>query len=268
MILDVDGVAFTYRSSPVIRDITFSLSPHQVLAILGPNGVGKTTLLKCMNAILRPKTGSVLVEGTDLLTADRMAIAQKVGYVPQRCEVGRMTAFDAILLGRRPHIRWDVTEADLRIVEAAVRMLRLEDLSLRYIDEMSGGELQKVSIARALVQEPRVLLLDEPTSSLDLKNQLEILEIVRRVTANHDVAAVMTMHDLNMALRYADRFILLKDGVIHAAGGPDVVTPEIIEAVYGVPVTLERYNGFSVVVPLAPESACPEGGFPESPGNV
>ncbi|WP_292393172.1 ABC transporter ATP-binding protein [Methanoculleus sp. UBA303] len=268
MILDVDGVAFTYRSSPVIRDITFSLSPHQVLAILGPNGVGKTTLLKCMNAILRPKTGSVLVEGTDLLTADRMAIARKVGYVPQRCEVGRMTAFDAILLGRRPHIRWDVTEADLRIVEAAVRMLRLEDLSLRYIDEMSGGELQKVSIARALVQEPRVLLLDEPTSSLDLKNQLEILEIVRRVTADHDVAAVMTMHDLNMALRYADRFILLKDGVIHAAGGPDVVTPEIIEAVYGVPVTLERYNGFSVVVPLAPESACPEGGFPESPGNV
>ena len=268
MILDVDGVAFTYRSSPVIRDITFSLRPHQVLAILGPNGVGKTTLLKCMNAILRPKTGSVLVEGTDLLTADRMAIARKVGYVPQRCEVGRMTAFDAILLGRRPHIRWDVTEADLRIVEAAVRMLRLEDLSLRYIDEMSGGELQKVSIARALVQEPRVLLLDEPTSSLDLKNQLEILEIVRRVTADHDVAAVMTMHDLNMALRYADRFILLKDGVIHAAGGPDVVTPEIIEAVYGVPVTLERYNGFSVVVPLAPESACPEGGFPESPGNV
>jgi iron complex transport system ATP-binding protein len=268
MILNVDGVAFTYRSSPVIRDITFSLRPHQVLAILGPNGVGKTTLLKCMNAILRPKTGSVLVEGTDLLTADRMAIARKVGYVPQRCEVGRMTAFDAILLGRRPHIRWDVTEADLRIVEAAVRMLRLEDLSLRYIDEMSGGELQKVSIARALVQEPRVLLLDEPTSSLDLKNQLEILEIVRRVTTDHDVAAVMTMHDLNMALRYADRFILLKDGVIHAAGGPDVVTPEIIEAVYGVPVTLERYNGFSVVVPLAPESACPEGGFPESPSNV
>ncbi|MCE5338104.1 MAG: ABC transporter ATP-binding protein [Methanomicrobiaceae archaeon] len=268
MIIDVDGVAFTYRSSPVIRDITFSLRPHQVLAILGPNGVGKTTLLKCMNAILRPKTGSVLVEGTDLLTAGRMAIARKVGYVPQRCEVGRMTAFDAILLGRRPHIRWDVTEADLRIVEAAVRMLRLEDLSLRYIDEMSGGELQKVSIARALVQEPRVLLLDEPTSSLDLKNQLEILEIVRRVTTDHDVAAVMTMHDLNMALRYADRFILLKDGVIHAAGRPDVVTPEIIEAVYGVPVTLERYNGFSVVVPLAPESACPEGGFPESPGNV
>ncbi|PKL56906.1 MAG: iron ABC transporter ATP-binding protein [Methanomicrobiales archaeon HGW-Methanomicrobiales-6] len=255
MILDVDGVAFNYRSASVIRDITFDLRPHQVLAILGPNGVGKTTLLKCMNTILRPKAGSVLIEGADLLTADRMEIARKVGYVPQRCEAGRMTVFDAVLLGRRPHIGWDVTEVDIRIVEAAIRMLSLEDLKLRYIDEMSGGELQKVSIARALVQEPRVLLLDEPTSSLDLKNQLEILGIVRQVTTEHNVAAVMTMHDLNMALRYADRFILLKDGVIHAAGGPDVVTPETIEAVYGVPVTVERYNGYRFVVPLEPESA-------------
>ncbi|KLK88557.1 iron ABC transporter ATP-binding protein [Methanoculleus sediminis] len=255
MILDVDGVAFNYRSAPVIRDITFDLRPHQILAILGPNGVGKTTLLKCMNAILRPRAGSVLIEGADLLTADRMEIARKVGYVPQRCEAARLTVFDAVLLGRRPHIGWDVTEKDIRIVEAAIRMLSLENLTLRYIDEMSGGELQKVSIARALVQEPRVLLLDEPTSSLDLKNQIEILGIVRHVTAEHDVAAVMTMHDLNMALRYADRFILLKDGVIHAAGGSDVVTPEIIEAVYGVPVTVERYNGYRFVVPLEPESA-------------
>ena len=255
MILDVDGVAFTYRSTPVIQDVTFDLRPKQILAILGPNGVGKTTLLKCMNAILRPKAGSIMVEDLDLLTADRMEIARRMGYVPQRSEAGRITAFDAILLGRRPHIRWDVSDNDLRIVEAAIRMLRLEDLALRYIDEMSGGELQKVSIARALVQEPRILLLDEPTSSLDLRNQLDILEIVRGVVTDHDVAAVMTMHDLNMALRYADRFILLKDGVIHAAGGPGVVTAEVIEAVYGVPVTVERYNGFRVVVPLESGSA-------------
>lgn len=249
MILEVDGVAFTYRSAPVIREVTFGVRPHQILAILGPNGVGKTTLLKCMNAILKPKAGSIFVDEIDLLRADRMEIARKVGYVPQRCEAGRLTAFDAILLGRRPHIRWDVTEADLRIVEAAIRMLDLGDLSLRYIDEMSGGELQKVSIARALVQEPRVLLLDEPTSSLDLKNQLEILGLVRDVVQDHRVAALTTMHDLNLALRFADRFILMKGGAIHAAGGPEVVTAETIGAVYDVPVSVERFSGYRVVVP-------------------
>ncbi len=251
MILEVGGVAFTYRSTPILREITFDLHPHETLSILGPNGVGKTTLLKCMNAILKPRYGSILVEGTDMLRADRMEIARKVGYVPQRCETGRLTAFDAILLGRRPHIGWNISEADIRIVEAAIRKLRLEDLSLRYIDEMSGGELQKVSVARALVQEPRLLLLDEPTSSLDLRNQLEILGIVRQVVNTHDVSAVMTMHDLNLALRYSDRFIFLKDGIIQAAGGIEVITPENIEAVYGVPVTVERYNGFSIVIPLA-----------------
>ncbi|MDN7025893.1 ABC transporter ATP-binding protein [Methanoculleus sp. FWC-SCC1] len=255
MILEVDDVAFTYRSAPVIREVTFALRPHETLAILGPNGVGKTTLLKCMNAILKPRCGSILVEGTDMLRADRMEIARKVGYVSQKCEAGRLTAFDAILLGRRPHIGWNVSEKDLKIVEAAIRRLRLEDLSLRYIDEMSGGELQKVNIARALVQEPRLLLLDEPTSSLDLRNQLDILGIVRQVVADHDVSAVMTMHDLNLALRYADRFIFLRDGIIHAAGGIEVVTPETIEAVYGVPVTVERYNGFSLVIPLAGHEA-------------
>ncbi|HOB18540.1 MAG TPA: ABC transporter ATP-binding protein [Candidatus Methanoculleus thermohydrogenotrophicum] len=266
MILEVDGVVFTYRSAPVIQDITFDLRPHQTLAILGPNGVGKTTLLKCMNAILKPKAGSIFVEGLDLLSADRMEIARRMGYVPQRSEAGRITAFDAILLGRRPHIGWNVSERDLQIVEAAIRMLRLEDLSLRYIDEMSGGELQKVSIARALVQEPRVLLLDEPTSSLDLRNQIEILEIVRSVVAEHDVAAVMTMHDLNMALRYADRFIFLKDGLIHAAGGPEVVTAETIEEVYGVPVVVERYNGYQIIIPRTPERTPPGGGHPRKPG--
>ncbi len=253
MILEVDGVAFDYRSRAVIRDIRFNVQPNEVLAILGPNGVGKTTLLKCMNAILKPRLGAILVEGEDVLKLDQMEIARRLGYVPQRSETGRLTAFDAILLGRRPHIRWNVSERDIRIVEAAIKRLNLGDLALRYIDEMSGGELQKVSVARALVQEPRVLLLDEPTSNLDLKNQIEILTIVREAVSGHDVSAVMTMHDLNLAIRYSDKFIFLKDGVIHAAGGEEVVTAEIIEAVYGVPVAVERFNGFQVVIPMGQE---------------
>jgi iron complex transport system ATP-binding protein len=250
VIIAVDNVAFDYRSKPVLSDVKFELGRSEVLSILGPNGVGKTTLLKCMNSILKPKEGTVLVGGEDVLSLDQLEIARKIGYVPQRCETGRLTAFDAILLGRRPHIRWNISESDLLIVNAAIRRLELADLSLRYIDEMSGGELQKVSIARAIVQEPRILLLDEPTSSLDLKNQIEILGIISEVVRGHDVAAIMTMHDLNLALRYSDKFIFLRDGRIHAAGGREVVTPETIEEVYGIPVIVERYNGFPIVIPL------------------
>jgi iron complex transport system ATP-binding protein len=125
----------------------------------------------------------------------------------------------------------------------------MEKLRLSYIDEMSGGELQKVAIARSLVQEPKILLLDEPTSSLDLRNQVEILTIIRRIVLEHRIAAVMTMHDLNYALRYADKFIFLKNGRIHAKGGVEVITPEIIEEVYGLPVVIGEVAGIRCVVP-------------------
>ncbi|TAJ44014.1 ABC transporter ATP-binding protein [Methanofollis fontis] len=249
MMIQVSGVGFEYRSIPILRDVAFAVDRGQVVSIMGPNGVGKTTLLKCMNAILRPRAGTVMVGEEDVLSLDQIEIAKRIGYVPQRCETGRLTAFDAILLGRRPYIRWRVDEKDLRIVDAAIKKLNLGDLSLRFIDEMSGGELQKVSIARALVQEPQVLLLDEPTSSLDLKNQIEIMSTVREAVHSHNVAAVITMHDLNTALRYSDRFVFLKDRTILAAGGREIVTPDVISEVYGVPVDVETHRGYPLVIP-------------------
>ncbi|MGC9434882.1 MAG: ABC transporter ATP-binding protein [Methanomicrobiales archaeon] len=188
-------------------------------------------------------------DGKDILSLRQMEIARRMGYVARRTETGRLTAFDMILPGRRPHIGWNITDRDLRVVDAAITRVGPQDLALRYIDEMSGGELQKVSIARAIVQEPQVLLLDEPTSSLDLRNQLEILRTIRDMVAGHGVLAIMTMHDINQALRYSDRFIFLRDGTIFAAGGLEDVTPDIIEQGYGVPVTVERVNGFRMVVP-------------------
>jgi iron complex transport system ATP-binding protein len=249
MILSVEELQFLYRNREVLREIAFTIDAGEVVAILGPNGVGKTTLLKCLNRILRPKGGVVNLDGEDLSRLDLMDIARRVGYVPQRVETGRLTAFDAVLLGRRPHIGWDVTERDLRIVDAAFHRLSMDALRLSYIDEMSGGELQKVAIARALVQEPKVLLLDEPTSSLDLKNQVEILSIIVQVVRQHTIAAVMTMHDLNQALRYADRFIFLKDGRIHVHGGREVVTADVIEEVYGLPVIIGEIAGVQCVIP-------------------
>ncbi|MDG6244634.1 MAG: ABC transporter ATP-binding protein [Methanolobus sp.] len=250
MILDVNGVEFNYRSKEVLSNIKFHLKKNEILAILGPNGVGKTTLLKCMNSILKPKSGTIMIEEQDVLKLEQIEIARRLGYVPQRCEPARLTAFDAILLGRMPHIKWNISAEDVMLVEDVIKRLKLEDLALRYIDELSGGELQKVGIARALAQNPKLLLLDEPTSSLDLRNQLDILDIVRDVVKNEDVSAIMTMHDLNLAFRYADKFLFLKNGTIFAAGSIADISPQIIEEVYGVPVTIQNYHNVAVVIPV------------------
>lgn len=249
MILDVRDIHIGYNGRMVLQGLDLTVDRGQVLTILGPNGVGKTTLLRCINAMLRPKTGAVLVEDADVFRMRAGEIAKRLGYVAQRNDAGRMTAFDAVLLGRKPHLRWRVSAEDLRKVDGALKQLDLAHLALRHIDEMSGGELQKVCIARALVQEPSVLLLDEPTSSLDLKNQLEILRTIRQVVIEHQLAAVMTMHDLNMAFRFSDAYLFMKQGKVFCCGRNEDLTPEVVQAVYGVPVDILRHRRQIVVVP-------------------
>jgi iron complex transport system ATP-binding protein len=250
MILNIRGIEFSFNAHKILDGVTFTVSTHDVLAILGPNGVGKTTLLRCLNAILHPGAGAILIDGDDLLVLDRTAISRRIAHVPQRSESGRMSVFDAVLLGRKPHIRWDVTGRDITLVQGILERLDLTRLSLRSIDQISGGELQKVAIARALVQEPRVLLLDEPTSSLDLRNQIDILTLIQQITREHSIAALMTMHDLNLAVRFATKFVLMKGGRIYAAGGAEIITPEIIQEVYHVPVSVIQMHGKPVIVPF------------------
>jgi iron complex transport system ATP-binding protein len=250
VILEVNGISFAYKSLEVLRDIRFKVARGEILAVLGPNGVGKTTLLKCINSILRPSSGSVLIDRESVFSLGSSEIARRIGYVAQRAETSRLIAFDAILMGRQPHIHWNVSDRDLAIVDGAIKLLDLRHLAMRYIDQMSGGELQKVALARALVQEPKLLLLDEPTSNLDLKNQVEILKIIRRIVREHEVAAIMTMHDLNKALRYADTYLFLKNGIIFSAGKVCEVRAETIQAVYGLPVEIHHHRGNPVVLPI------------------
>lgn len=249
MRLSVEDLSFAYRNRQVLDAISFALAPGRILAILGPNGVGKTTLLRCLNAIHRPATGVVQLEGQELLRLSPRAIAQRVAYVAQRTEAGRVTVFDAILMGRKPHLGLRLTDRDHALTEAAIAQLGLESLSLRLIDELSGGELQKVALARALVQEPQLLLLDEPTSALDLRNQFEILTHLRQIVQTRGLSAVMTMHDLNTALRFADEVVLIHQGQILAHCPVSQITADLIHATYGLPVHVETIRGVPVVIP-------------------
>lgn len=250
MILDVSDLTFSYNSHPVLSDIRFQVKPGELLAILGPNGVGKTTLLKCVNAIHTPRSGAIMVEDRNILNMPPREIASCIGYVAQREHTSGLTVFDAVLMGRTPHIRWRVSDHDLKIVDAALKRLGLTNLALRSIERISGGELQKVAVARALVQEPRLLLLDEPTSSLDLKNQYAILSMVRHVVEEHEIAAIMTMHDLNLALRFAHKYICLKNGSIQSAGHIKDISAEVVRDVYGVPVEIHHIRGCPTIFPL------------------
>lgn len=248
-ILKVNGVEFEYGTAKVLKNINVGVSRGEILAILGPNGVGKSTLLKCMNMILKPITGTILIGELDLSKMSGKDIAKNAGYVAQRNESARMTVFDSVLLGRKPHIGWKITEHDYELVYDALDKFGLSDMQLRYIDEISGGELQRVCVCRAIVQEPSVLLLDEPTSALDLSRQMEILKLIRHVVDQHNCATIMTMHDLNLALRFADRFVFMKGGKIYEMCDKSGVTPELIEEVYGIAVDVIFHNDLPIVVP-------------------
>ncbi len=250
MRLTVEEIGFGYNGRPVLKGVSFDLEPGQVLGVLGVNGAGKSTLLKCLNRILTPRHGVVRVDGEALRTLDRNTVAQRIAYVPQRHTAGRLTVFEAVLLGRKPHIHWTLSAQDYDLVEKVIRQIGLQHLAMRPVGDLSGGEMQKVAIALALAQSPGILLLDEPTSSLDLRNQLDVMALVHRVVKTRQLSAVVAIHDLNMAVRFADRFLFLKDHGVFAVADKRDLSARVIEAVYGVRVTLERIGGHTVVVPL------------------
>ncbi|HZK53769.1 MAG TPA: ABC transporter ATP-binding protein [Desulfosporosinus sp.] len=249
MILSVNGIEFRYGSRTILENIGFTVQRGEFLSILGNNGAGKSTLLKTLNKILLAKEGSILLDGQEVSKLSRLAIALKMAYVSQHYESNRQTVFDAVLLGRKPHIKWEATASDLALVQVILAKTGLEEFALRYLDELSGGELQKVVIARALAQEPEVLLLDEPTSNLDLRNQMEVLKTIQTAAQEKNIAVIAVMHDLNLALRFSDKFILLQDTKVFAAGGPEIMIAENITEAYGVAVNVERVQNQTIVIP-------------------
>lgn len=250
MNLAVCGIHFSYNSHPVLSDITFSLESGQIMGLLGVNGAGKSTLLKCLNRILQPQRGTVCVADEDILGMPRKQVARRFGYVPQRHPETRLTVFESVLMGRKPHLRWSVGRDDYARVEEILHQIGIDGLAMRPVADLSGGELQKVVIARALAQSPRILLLDEPTSNLDVKNQLEVMGLIRRIVETGSVSALVAIHDLNIAMRFADRFLFLKDHRIHAVAARQELTAETIRQVYDIDVALVDVGGRTLVAPL------------------
>ncbi len=246
MILDVQKVGYEINRKTIIEDIDMSAESGDFVVILGNNGAGKSTLLKCISRLLPCRTGVVSIDGTDAKKLTRLQLAQNVAYVAQENSRVNCTVYDAILLGRKPYIQWDVQTDDQKIVGEIIEKMSLEHLAMRSLEQLSGGELQKVVIARALVQEPRLLLMDEPTNNLDLKNQLDVLQLVKAICKEKQIAAVTVLHDLSIAAK----FVFVKDHTVKAFGGTEVLTPRIIEDVYNVPVAVVQIHGRLTVVPL------------------
>ena len=246
--IEVQNLSFSYGHHPVLSHVGFTAQSGECVGILGNNGAGKSTLITCINRIRTPDSGSVLIDGKAVGNMSRRELARSVAYVAHKNEMSQTTVFDCVLLGRKPYIRWAVGEEDLRLCTAMIHRVGLEALELRSLDELSGGELQKVMLARALVQRPKVLLLDEPTSNLDPRNQYEMMELVREVAREQHITVLIVIHDLNLALRYCDRFFFLKDGSGYRYGGLEVVDQHTIESVYGVCAKVMDVGGRRIVI--------------------
>ncbi len=227
-----------YGEMRILKGISLAPGEASLLGVIGPNGSGKTTLLKTLSNILKPRSGVVYLNGSDIGSFTSREIARNLAVVPQDTGVGfDFTAYEFVLMGRTPHIgRFEKeSRADRTIAADAMRLTHTEDLKDRLVTTLSGGERQKVVIAKALAQEPNVLLLDEPTANLDIKNQLEVMALIKNAVLHRGITAVMAIHDINLAARYCDEMMLLHRGEIYALGAPkSVLTAENIMAVFGV----------------------------------
>ena len=255
--LQTKDLVFSYKGAsgpPVLDNVCIELAPSEILCLVGPNGSGKSTLLQCIDRILKPQHGSILLDRKEIMKMRQTEIAKKLGYVQQSVSRGfPTTVFDTVLLGRLPYLGWRSSEGDEKKVWAVLDMLEIEDLALKYFGELSGGQQQKVLIARALAQESDVMLFDEPTSNLDIRHQLEVMDIIKNIVKTQQISTIIAIHDLNLASRYSDKIILLKRGKIVGVGDPiSVLTQDNIASVYGVETIVMNQSEAPYIIPVTP----------------
>lgn len=254
MSVKIEGLTFGYGSTPVLNGITLAAArPGEVTGLVGPNAAGKSTLLKCVAGLLKSE-GRMWLDDEEVRDKHtRRRLRREVTYLPQEyASTAALTVFEAVLVARQQAASWVVGDDDVAAVASILADLRLEHLSLRYLSELSGGQRQIVAVAQSLARSPRVLLLDEPTSSLDLQRQLELLELVGRLAAEREMTVVIALHDLNLASRFVDRLVILHEGRVYADGSPaEVLTEVTLWRVYGIEARVEHdRDGLPRITPL------------------
>ena len=247
MSLKIEKLSFGYeKNKNILTNINLTIEQGEILGILGPNGTGKTTFIKCINNILEQQKGHILFDRQDLAKLNAREVAKLIAYVPQyTASAFPMTVIDAVMMGRLPYAQRVYGENDKAIVFEILKKMNLEKFAFRNINNMSGGERQRVFIARAMAQQPKVIILDEPTASLDLHNQLFILHTIADLAKEHQVSVIMTIHDLNLASMFCDKILMLKDTKVFAYGkAQEVLEKETIDIMYNVKTSVTNEDGY------------------------
>lgn len=245
--IKIDCLSFKYDKE-ILKNISVDIEAGAFVSLLGINGAGKSTLLKNLNQILSPYKGTIYIRGENLKHMKRSQLAKKMAYVSQQNEAPQNTVFDSILIGRVPYIKGKATKEDYAIVQEIIGRLNLNDYAMREATSLSGGEFQKVVLARALAQEPEILLLDEPTSNLDIRNQVEVMKLMKQYCKDKQISVIVSIHDMNLSLQFSDKYLMLKDGEVFKYGSKEIITRENIRTVYGLDVDILKYKNRKIVI--------------------
>ena len=248
--LSIENLRFRYdRNSPyVLKGASLCLEQGEIGILLGKNGSGKTTLFKNILGINKPDSGEIFFNGENLLKMPRRERAQRIAYVPQDIQFGALTVFDSILMGRVSYFGLKAGHEDYLAVEKIIQDMGLESFAQRNVDTLSGGERQKIAIARAMAQEPKLMVFDEPTGNLDIANEHLIIEEAKKLAKEKHISILSSLHDLNQALYFGDKFFLLKDGIVKYVGGKEIITEAVIKDIFDIDVRIVQIENQQVIL--------------------